>query len=107
MDIQSFARGELVKLVSEDRVGQVTNSIIKTIRDSFRNDIVLRPVMTQAEIKRRFDVCIRTFVELRRDLGWSVARILDALPKALRANLDGGTWTPQDETAHATWSPGT
>lgn len=59
------------------------------------NSFVDRPCMaTTAEIKRRGNICIELFKELRRDCGFSVERCLDVIPGALRAKIDGSMWEP-------------
>ncbi len=95
--LEEFTKGELVRLVEEKWVGRVTAGIAGTIEDSFESDQVLRSVQTRDEIERRFRICIRWFVLLRRELGWSVPRILDDLPKALRHELDGTPYAPDEK----------
>ena len=102
--LAEFTKGELVKLVTEEWVGKVTRGIIDSIEDSFESDQVLRPVRTRNEIERRFRICIKWFVTLRRDLKWSVPRILDDLPKALRHELDGTPYSPDEK--HVSWTGG-
>lgn len=100
--LEEFTKGELVKLVTEKWIGKVTIGITNTIGESFDTDRVLRPVKTRNEVERRFRICIRWFVILRRDLGWSVPRILDDLPKALRHELDGTPYSPDEK--HVSWT---
>lgn len=95
-DLAEFTKGELTKIASEKWIGRTTNAIIKTIAKSFEEDLVLRPVRTKSEIQRRFSICARVVVELRRDLGWTMPRIFDELPTALRAKLDDVPWHPED-----------
>ena len=95
--LEEFTKGELVKLVTEKWIGKVTVGITETIGNSFVEDQVLRPVQTRDEIERRFRICIKWFVTLRRDLEWSVPRILDDLPKALRHELDGTPYSPDEK----------
>jgi len=94
--LESFTRGELTKLVTEKWIGRVTAAIIGAIAHSFATDLVLRPVKTQAEIRRRFRICVECFCILRRDLHWAVPHILDELPIALRKRLDGDDWDPKE-----------
>lgn len=102
--LEDFTKGELVKLVTEDWIGRVTKGIIDAVEKSFRTDMVLRPVRSRDEIKRRFEICVRTFVELRRDAGWSVPRILDEMYPALRAKLDGDPWDPESAGKRGAWA---
>lgn len=53
-------------------------------------------VKTKAAVDERVSFCIRMAVELRNDQKWSLARILDELPRALAAKLDGRPWVPAD-----------
>lgn len=102
-DLAEFSRGELAKLVTTKWLGRVTGAIADTIEESFETDQVLRPVKTKNEITRRFKICARWFVTLRRDMGWSVPRIIDALPRALRHDLDGTPFDPDGEAARQGW----
>lgn len=95
-DLAEFSKGELVKLATEKWHGRTTQAIIKAIAISFNEDVVLRPVKTQSEIKRRFAICAKAVIMLRRDLGWTMPRIFDELPTALRASLDDIPWHPED-----------
>ena len=56
--------------------------------------------VTQNEVKRRVDFCARTAGELRRRLGWPPERIVDQMPAALKAFIDGVTWEPD---TRASW----
>lgn len=96
-NLHEFTKGELAKLVTQDWVGKVTSGIQVAIAMSFETDQVLRPVQTENEIAHRFEICIRWFVILRRDLGWTVPKIIDKLPTILRTELDGGKFEPEDE----------
>lgn len=58
--------------------------------------------LTQAEVKRRFDLCAGIFERLRGQLGWGIARVLDRMPEYFRAELDGVAWTPDPR---ACWMP--
>jgi hypothetical protein len=92
------AAGELAKMVTEGWVPRVVKGIEDAIAKSFAEDrLIIGPVTTQHEIKRRFNFCIEGFKIMRRDLGWAVPRIVDALPGYLRAKLDGTGWNPPPE----------
>lgn len=106
MDRSSF-KGELARLATTKWLGRVTAGIQAAISTSFAEDKVLRPVYTRDEIERRFRMCADIFVTLRKDLGWSIPRILDEMPRALRAKLDGIPWNPEtDKSAQRkVWAP--
>lgn len=90
--------GTLSELVAREQIGRVTNSLTETIGASFAAD---GSTMTGREVKRRFDICLRIFCELRADLKWSIPHILDRMPRYLRCELDGGKYNPQAERAGA------
>lgn len=70
---------------------RVVDAITRAIDHSFTED---NTQQTDAEIKQRFEICFKAFKILRYDLGWSLERITDEMPIALRALLDGGRWEP-------------
>lgn len=106
-NLSKFTSGELVKLATKDWHGRVAIAIADAIDQSFENDQVIRPVKTQVEIEHRFEICIRWFVQLRRELHWSIPRILDELPRILRLALDGIPYEPDEDRAawHGESSP--
>ena len=75
-------------------------AVQKTIGDSFAQD---KSRQTDFEVRRRFKILEQVIRELRRDHGWTWARIWDALPTALRSKLDGIPWNPQ--THRVIWTP--
>ena len=96
-------------LVTEDKVGKVVIGIEAAVAQSFMEDAQPGRIIivhggnriTQAEIKRRGEMCIKIFRVLRGDLKWTVERILDHLALYLRKELDGVTWEP--EARRASW----
>jgi len=92
--------GALAQLVVDGDVGRVTNAIAEHVASSMVAD---RSPETRAEIKRRFDMCVAIFCELRSDLKWPVARILDMMPIYLRCKLDGAPYNPERDAERATW----
>lgn len=97
------------ELVTTDQAASVTAAFEKILLASFATDaareaIVVcgvrgKPKMTMAEIKRRFNILTKWFGILRTDLGWSVVRILDILPSALRKELDGEEFVPSNRSS--------
>lgn len=77
--------------VDHAKHARVFKAFHTTIAQSFREHPCQ---ITQHETRRRFKILERWFRELRAGHGWSVASILDALPKALRAELNGQVWEP-------------
>jgi hypothetical protein len=102
--------GVFLDLVSQDQIAKVVLGIEAAVLQSFETDQVrLSPILirqvqiTQDEMKRRSQLCIRIFRELRGDLKWGIERILGHMPIALRTALDGGDWRP--EQARTIWRP--
>lgn len=100
--LESF-HGELVKMVTDNWVGRVMIGFEAALKHSFATDELIRPVITRDEMERRFHICARWFVILRRDCGWSVPKILDELPLILRNELDGIRYEPTGEGARQSW----
>lgn len=92
-------KGELVKMVTEGWTDRVMMGIQAAISASFKTDQVIRSVMTHNEVKARFEICTEGFCIMRKDLKWSVPRIIDELPVYLRCKLDRIDWTPDEERA--------
>lgn len=91
--------GAFLDLVTQDQIAAVTLAIERAIATSFREDGAR---MTGAEVRRRFAICERLLRHLRGDLGWGLQRVLDHLPRYLRAELDGIPWQPDTRTL---WVP--
>ena len=89
--------GQLAKMVTDGWAARVTTGIQAAISASFKTDQVIRPVLTQDEIRRRFRICTEGFCIMRRDLDWAVPRIVDELPVYLRCKLDGMDWAPNED----------
>jgi hypothetical protein len=94
------------------RYRMVANRIAEILAGSFAEDErrhgkdYAQRACTQQEQKRRTEILGRWFRELRGDLGWSIERTLDHLAKALRTELDGGTYTPPVGKGNRLWVPG-
>lgn len=86
-------------LIEDHSVGRVTIAFMEAIETSFRVDGARQ---TQSEVKRRFDICAKIFKQLRGDLKWGIDRIVDRLPRYLRAELDGEKWEPDQRVM---WVP--
>lgn len=102
--------GVFLDLVSTNLVGKVTLGIERAVLMSFEEDQSRLSVIhqtqsiriTQDEVKRRSEICMRIFKQLRGDLKWGVERIVDALGLYLRCELDGLPWSPSERTV---WTP--
>lgn len=96
------------ELVATDQAYTVSDAFERILLASFATDaareaivvsgVVGQPKMTMAETKRRFNILAKWFQILRKDLGWSVRRILDTLPVALRKELDGEEFVPSNRS---------
>lgn len=96
--------GEMLELVlgnDKELQAKVLTRIQSIITDSFKQD---RSRVTQSEVARRFRMIEKLMRELRSEHGWAFERILDALPFALRSQLDGSVWNPA--LARNSWSTG-
>jgi hypothetical protein len=91
--------GTFSGLIEVGQVERVTIAFEETIALSFLAD---KARMTQAEIKRRFNICVDIFKKLRGDLHWGIDRTLHFLPSYLRDELEGVAWTPDRRTM---WMP--
>jgi hypothetical protein len=91
--------GLFADLLAQDQIGRVTLGIESAVAASIRED---GSQWTGAEIRRRFNICVRLVKQLRGELGWAVARVLDHLPRYLRCELDGIAWVPEARTV---WTP--
>jgi hypothetical protein len=76
----------------------------RTVRASFVSHPVLLN-LTDAIIKERIDFCIVTAAQLIRDLHWSPERVIDTLPEALKAKLDGTPWEPSSRDSWGVKDP--
>ncbi len=91
-----------LKLVEEGQVGRVTRELTRVIEASFQARPMPSGKITQAEVKRRFEILSRIFEALRSDMKWGIERILDKLPEYLGCELDGADWKPDARTI---WTP--
>jgi hypothetical protein len=93
--------GEFVELFADRPLrDKVYTRVVQTIQQSFLHD---KSRVTTDEVRRRFKICESKLRMLRSDFGWAYERILDEMPTALRAELDGIPWDPA--TARMIWSP--
>jgi len=88
-----------LETLAHDQFACAMLGIEQAIERSFRADGAR---VTNAEVRRRFEICERLFRQLRGDLGWGMQRVLDHLPGCLRCELDGVSWEPDHRTF---WMP--
>jgi hypothetical protein len=96
--------GEMLELVlggDKELQAKIVPRIQSIIASSFAED---RSRVTRSEVTRRFRMIEVLLRELRSEHGWAFERILDALPFALRCQLDGAVWDPR--LTRNSWSPG-
>lgn len=90
----------------EADVVNLYKGISKAIGLSLAHDKKEHPlsfVPTQTTIEERFKICEKWIRIMRGDCGYSLDRTLDFLPRALRTELDGGSFEPPK--AGVGWSP--
>jgi len=88
-----MAAGMYASLVPADKVGQVTLFFEHCITQSFVTDQI-KASITEAEVKRRFQIVDKIFGQLRGDLHWSLDKIYELAPQYVRDELDGVKWEP-------------
>ena len=94
--------GVFANLVEGNQIPKLVAGISAAVSKSFDVDqqpghlILVTGVrrVTKEETDRRVKICVGIFKVLRGDLKWSLDRIVDHLPKYLRAELDGTSWEP-------------
>jgi len=94
-------------MLDNDQKKRVIFGCIKVVRDSFDDDpkltgAVREGSVAESVIKERFKICEKWVRTLRGELHWPLRKILDMLPRALRAELDGETFVPTDRHG---WRP--
>lgn len=99
--------GELATL-SKDQQRRVTQGVYRAVKISFEEDQRRigrsRSVnVTADELKRRVNLCLKIYREVRGDLEWGLQRAIDHLPSYLRFELDGVKWEPDQRKV---WAPG-
>ena len=90
-------------LNDDNQIVRAVHDFTRILRDSFVFDAQHHPqgyefvkrINTAAERTHRVNIMARWFRELR-GLGYGYVRAMDEIPKALRAELDGGSYTPPD-----------
>jgi hypothetical protein len=98
--------GQTVEGLLGNDAPRFRREVARILEDSFRARGMRR--VTKAEIQRRVDFCAKTAGELRRRLKWPTERIVDQLPAALKAFIDGVSWEPDTRASWAstdsTWT---
>ena len=96
-------------LNTPEQFKRVEAAFERILADSFMEDerrsgkeFVAR-IKTQLEIRRRANILGKWFRILRGELGHGMIRTMDELPKALRKELDGESYTPPQK--NKLWSP--
>ena len=97
---QGFVRGSSVASLFEGHLREIQLGIRDIVRKSFESKGMRNP--TAAAIRERVEFCVNKAAELRRELQWDSERIIDSLPGALAAHLDGRPWEP---SKRACWVP--
>ncbi len=97
----------LVELVIDpERRREVVVAIERAVNESFKEDArrsSRKASRTRREEKRRASMCLDLFERLVGDCGWGPVHFRDSISRALRVELDGGTFDPADE--NLVWTP--
>lgn len=83
----------LQSLASGPDLARLAGCLERAVRESY-GYAPLRGGPTAAETAARARFAVELAVRLRREVGWSVERVGDEVPKALRARLLGLKWEP-------------
>lgn len=95
--------GRLSSLVSDPAtLGKLTKRITAELAKSFTTNPVAHK--TDAEVKRRFEICTKWFLVLRFEKKASIPRSLDEMSRALLCELNKQPYEPRTE--RALWTPG-
>jgi len=101
LHINTNAFGELLN--KQEDFNTVFEVVYTTIMGSFQvvdaAALGKQAVISQEEIKRRFDICERWFRVMRADLGYSLSHTLAAIPVALVCELTDQEFKPDDPEA--------
>lgn len=87
--------GLMLGMFEDGKIPSLLYGIEHAVSLSFNEDKMKHP--TEHEMKRRVDMCGEIVMELRGDCGWGLQRIVDALPRYLRARLNGSPLDPKQE----------
>lgn len=82
----------LEQMVGTDNLHTVVELFTDVIGASFLSHPMRES--KDAEVRRRFGLCMKVFRSLKGDLGWPLPRIVDLLPVYVRCELDGVPWEP-------------
>lgn len=90
----------LMEILQPRQIQEIVARFPQIIGDSFkeerRSKLILLPSekVTAVEVKRRTDICYDWLMIMKVDCHLSLAQAMDALPRALRATLNGDEWEP-------------
>lgn len=79
---------QLEDLQDKENMARVGAAITKAVTLSFHVDEI-GGTQTSDEVKRRTRICLEHYKIMRNDLGWSISKICDQMPRALVAELSG------------------
>lgn len=91
--LNTKAMADLRKIITPAQVVKLANGITHAIMRAS----MMRPqtlligagAVTEDELKRRMTWCVEMALQLYKDKGWVIERIVDWMPGALIAHLDG------------------
>lgn len=95
---------ELLDLITSDSAaaGRLVRGIERAVALSFASNPMRHK--TRDEVRRRGQICIDMARDVRKDkaLNWTIERICDEMPRALRCKLNGAKWEP---STRRFWTP--
>lgn len=95
---------ELLDLVvtNDGAAGRLVRGIERAVAMSFESHPMRHK--TRDEVRRRGAICIEMARNVRKDkaLNWTIERICDEMPRALRCELNGTKWEP---STRRFWTP--
>jgi hypothetical protein len=91
---------KLETVVREQDLGELVIGIEQAVARSVHKLPQRDGGVTGDELKRRAQWCVDTALELLREHGWSIERVVDEMPEALVCYLVRGSWDP---SKHRSW----
>jgi hypothetical protein len=95
-----FVKGLSIGTLFGPHLGTLRAGIYKIVYGSFISRGMRNP--KASDVKERIGFCIGLAAELYLVKHWSIERIVDELPAALKARLDGTKWEPSNRMS---WAP--
>ena len=92
-----FVRGQSIGSLFGPHLPVIRAGIEKLVQDSFTSRGMRNP--KGVDVKERIAFCIGLAADLYVVKHWCIERIVDELPAALKAHLDGTKWEPSNRSS--------